>query len=561
MQQLPESTDVLVVGAGPTGSTLGAYLAHQGVNVTIIDKKERAEVHSKAGNLWPRTLEMLGGMVPGSLERILPKSSALKTLSIYAYGKHILDVPNDQYESPYPAAVLNGQDVIEGALWELLENINCPVFYETNFLAAQPQSDHVAVEVDHRGSRRTLRARYVVGCDSGNSAVRKAAGLTIEPETLAGIHFLLMDATLRWNRTTDRNRMWMFFYDNGYYGIAPCWGGHHHLWSFELVDQPLRRDPTVQEMTDRLKDLTGDPSITLSNVVWKSHITEPRTGVAPHLQAGHFFLAGDAGHIALPVGGKGMNTGVQDALALGWRLAAVVNGQAKESLLNTYNEERLAVRQELKKFQLKGMYDLVDPGTMQKLGMKFLAPLLTKTIGATGTAEFQGQKDPAMLKLSYPEGTLVTDELSQSGIKAGSRAPDATLALPGGEGVQLHSLFYGSGQWTALLFDGKGDYEVVKKALHLQQSLQFLPYVRAYAVIGGAYIQRESSTSAHSDKQAMPLLYDLDHFAHNAFDLSAPALVLVRPDGYIGYRGPLQDEGIRQFLDRVMLHASPQNGR
>jgi 2-polyprenyl-6-methoxyphenol hydroxylase-like FAD-dependent oxidoreductase len=491
-------------------------------------------------------------MVPGALERILPKSSMLKTLSIYAYGRHLAHVPNDRYDSPYPAAVLNGQDVIEGALWEELAANDRPVFSETTFVDAQQHADYVAVDVDHQGSRRTVRARYVVGCDSGNSLVRKAAGLTVEPETLEGIHFLLMDATLHWNRPTDRDRMWMFFYDNGYYGIAPCYGGHHHLWSFELVDQPLRRDPTVQEMTDRLKDVTGDPSVSLSNIIWKSHITEPRTGVAPALQSGRFFLAGDAGHIALPVGGKGMNSGIQDALALGWRLAAVLQDQAKEALLNTYNEERLVVRQELKKYQLKGLYDLVDPGTMQKLGMKYLGPLLTKTLGATGAAEFQGQKDPAMLKLAYPNGTLVADELAHSGIKAGSRAPDATLAGPGGEGVQLHTLFYGSTQWTALLFDGKGDYETGKETLHLQQSLQDLSCVRAYAVIGGAYTQRASLASTNSNKQAPSLLYDLDNFAHKAYDLSDPALVLVRPDGYIGYRGPLQDEGIRQFLGQVM---------
>ncbi|WP_461054609.1 FAD-dependent monooxygenase [Spirosoma arcticum] len=224
--------------------------------------------------------------------------------------------------------------------------------------------------------------------------------------------------------------MWMFFYDNGYYGIAPCWGGHHHLWSFEMVEQPQTRDPSVAEMAERLKDLTGDPSIKLDNVIWRSHVTEPRTGIAPQFQAGHFFLAGDAAHIALPVGGQGMNSGIQDALALGWRLAAVLTGQAAESLLNTYATERLPVRQELKKDQLSGMYNLVDPSLLQKIGMNVLGPLLAKT---TGAVEFQGNRDSAMLNLSYPEGTLVSDELARSGIKAGSRAPDATLAFTGGK--------------------------------------------------------------------------------------------------------------------------------
>lgn len=549
MKQLPEFTDVLVVGAGPTGATLGAYLAGQGVDVTVIDQKERAEIYSKAGNLWPRTLEMLGGMVPGALERILPKSSTLKTLTIYAYGKHLADIPNNRYDSPYPAAVLNGQDVIEGELWGVLADNDRPVFSQAAFVAAREQPDHVAVAVEHLGQQRTVKARYVVGCDSGRSAVRQAAKLDFAPETLEKIHFLLIDATLRWNRTTDRNRMWMFFYDNGYYGIAPCWGGHHHFWSFEMVDEPLQRDPTTAEMTKRLKKLAGDDSIAMENVIWRSHITEPRTGVAPNLRAGRFFLAGDAGHVALPVGGKGMNTGIQDALALGWRLAAVLSGQASDTLLATYAEERLAVRQELKEYQLKGMYDLVDPGTFQKLGMKYMGPLLTKTMGAAGAAEFQGQKDPAMLKLSYPEGTLVADKLSGSGVKAGSRAPDATVARPGGKGVQLHALFYGSSQWTALLFDGKGDYETGKRAVRLQQSLQSLLHGQAYAVIGGAYSERASATS---DPQETSLLYDLDGFAHQAFGLSSPALVLIRPDGYLGYRGPLTLKGVKQFLSRLM---------
>lgn len=203
----PERTDVLVVGAGPIGATLSAYLAGQGVNVTVIDKKEQHEIYSKAGNLWPRTLEMFGGVVPGALERILTRSSRLKTLSIYAYGTHLTDVPSDQYNSLYPAAVLNGQDVIEEALWDVLADAQCPVFTETSFVDGKEHTDYVVVEVDHCGNRHTIQARYVVGCDLGKSGVRKAAGLDFDPEILTGIHFLLMDATLTWNRTTDNNRM------------------------------------------------------------------------------------------------------------------------------------------------------------------------------------------------------------------------------------------------------------------------------------------------------------------------------------------------------------------
>ncbi|GAB3219710.1 hypothetical protein GCM10027423_50030 [Spirosoma arcticum] len=103
-----------------------------------------------------------------------------------------------------------------------------------------------------------------------------------------------------------------------------------------------------------------------------------------------------------------------------------------------------------------------------------------------------------------------------------------------------------------MLFDGKGNDEAGQQALHLKQALQTLPYVRTYAIIGGSYTGQLSSEDSGSREQATTLLYDLDHFAHKVFDLSTPAIVLVRPDGYIGYRGPLEEAGVRQFLQRVM---------
>ena len=550
MNSLPEHTDVLVVGAGPTGASLGAYLARQGIDVVVIDKKEQAEQHSKAGNLWPRTLELLGGMIPEAIERIMPKSAPLKTLSIYAYGSHMVDAPNDQFDSPYPAAIINGQDVIEGSLWETLVAFNKPVHNNTAFLEGTQHESHVEALLSSNGSEHAIKARYVVGCDAGRSKVRKSAGLDFEPDVLPGIHFLLMDADLHWNRTSDRDRMWMYFYDHGYYGVAPCYGGHHHLWCFEMLNKPFDRDPTVEEMRDRLRAVTKDSSIKLSNVKWRSHVHEPRTGIAPGFRAGRYFLAGDAAHIALPVGGKGMNSGIQDALALGWRLATVLKVKANDPLLDSYATERLHIRKDLKAYQLKGMYEMVDPGIMQKIGMKFIAPFMTKVMGS---AEFQGQNDPAMLKITYPESSLVVSNIATKKIKAGSRAPDATVNLRGGEGLRLHSLCYGSLNWTALVFDGKKSIKKGSEVISLCRKLFAKPDLNPYAILGGEITQKKPEFIDKIWQSKGSILYDLDHFAHSAYGISTPIIILIRPDGYIAYLGPVDENKFLKFWEHVAI--------
>lgn len=524
-----EPIDVLVVGAGPTGLSLSSDLARRGVVTRTVDAKAGPEPYWKAGNLWPRTLELLSGLPRGFIAKIQDQSLKLTSVHLHAFGRHLADIPGDRYDSPFNAALVNGQNVIETALSTHLSEVGAGVEYGMRLIEARDRGNLVeAVCEAGDGTRHVITARYLVGCDGGRSIAREAAGLAFEPEAQAKAQILLADVMLSWARPTSPDRMWVFLYENGYAGIVPQSAGNHHIWFFERVENPQREDPTPQQIEQRLREVTGDPTVIVKEGLWFSHIAEPRTGVAASLRRGRILLAGDAGHVSLPVGGQGMNTGIQDSFNLGWKLAALVGGTADDGLLDTYEAERLPVRSELRDDQLAGMKRMLDAGPIQKLAIRFVAPWLARTGGAT---EFAGQRDAAMLDIAYPNSPLTEDRIGRSGVVAGDRAPDAVVSKAGGAKVMLFERIYGHGGWTLLAFDGGEDANLAAVALEQALASPAVP-----SLVGCSIHANPGQPTSDN------VLFDADGLAHEAFGLRGrPALVLVRPDGHIALRAPLAE--------------------
>lgn len=152
-------------------------------------------------------------------------------------------------------------------------------------------------------------------------------GLDFEPTKLPGRMNRQGDAKLSWRRSLEPDQLWFFYYEKGLAGVLPVWGGYHRLFSLADDTGIPDRDPTLEELQEIAREVTGDETLTLSDPQWLTH-SRFQHGHSKSYAAGRLLLAGDAGHLSLPIGGQGMNSGFHDAIEIAWRLAMAIRGEA-----------------------------------------------------------------------------------------------------------------------------------------------------------------------------------------------------------------------------------------
>ncbi len=316
-------TDVLIAGAGPTGLMLAGELALAGVDVLVVEKRASQDLDgSRAGGLHARTLEVLDqrGIVEGFL-------AAGTAMQIVSFGGIPLDISDFPTRHAYGLALW--QSGIERLLADWVDGLGVPFLREREVTGFAQDDAGVDVELSDGSA---IRARYLVGCDGGRSVVRKAAG----------IDFVGWEATTSWLiaevEMADEPTIGMRR-EGG--GIGPVnretGGGPYRVVLTEpLPDEP--GEPTVQDVRDALTAAYGT-DFGVHSPTWISRFSDATRQAASYRQ-GRVLLAGDAAHVHPPQGGQGLNTGVQDAVNLGWKLAQVVGGTSPESLLDSYHAER-----------------------------------------------------------------------------------------------------------------------------------------------------------------------------------------------------------------------------
>ena len=324
---------VLIVGAGPTGLMLAGELALAGIDVAIIERRPNQDLHgSRAGGLQSRTIEVLDQR--GIAERFLAEGQVAQ---VAGFGMIRLDISDFPTRHPYGLGLW--QKHIERILAGWVTELGVPIRYATEL--ADFRQDDAGVDVELAGGGR-VRAQYLVGCDGGRSLVRK----------LAGIEFP------GWDATTSSLLAEVEMTEEPPLGVRRTPSGTHALGKTEyevqdgaVVYQPGGTvgimlteetigsgEPTIDDLRARLIEVYGT-DYGLHNPTWITRFTDVTRQAAAY-RAGRVLLAGDAAHVHSPVGGQGLNTGVQDAVNLGWKLAAAVRGHAPESLLDTYHAER-----------------------------------------------------------------------------------------------------------------------------------------------------------------------------------------------------------------------------
>ena len=317
----------------------------------------------------------------------------------------------------------------------------------------------------------------------------------------------------------------------------PVWGGYHRLFFLEDDAGLPDRDPTLEEMQEVARRVTGDETLMLSAPIWFSQ-SRFRHGVAPHYAKDRVFLAGDAGHTSLPIGGQGMNSGFHDAVSLAWRLAMTLAGKAEPAVLASYDQERQGEHARLSEQQATGFRRVAYRGPVLDLALDIGAKLLPN-VGSL----IQGTDDLQQIAVRYPTSPLNEDHLVglRQLVRAhlprpGDRAPDAEVTDGHGHTTSLFDHIYNpdgrSWGWCLLAFDGRK----VDSGPHLLAALDAVAgwsWVRPRLVLAAAIAPEVEASPAVK-------LSDLAGHAHGAYGVNdLPALVLVRPDGHIAFRGPV----------------------
>ncbi|BFP53247.1 FAD-dependent monooxygenase [Streptomyces griseus] len=328
------NADVLVVGAGPTGMTLAAELRLAGARVTVLERLARRSGESRGLGFTTRTMEIL------DQRGLLSRFGDIETSTVGHFGG--LPIDFSLLDGAGQAAKSVPQSETERRLEEWAVELGADIRRGDEVLAVREGG--AGVEVDLRGpdGPATLTAPWLVGCDGGRSTVRGAAGFDF-PGTAATMEMFLADV----KGVELAPRMTGQTLSGGMVMVGPLPGGVTRIVVCERGTPPRRRTspPEFAEVAAAWERLTGE-SIAHAEPVWVSCFGDATRQVTTY-RRGRVLLAGDAAHIHLPAGGQGMNTGIQDAMNLGWKLGAVATGRAPESLLDSYHEERHPVGRRL----------------------------------------------------------------------------------------------------------------------------------------------------------------------------------------------------------------------
>lgn len=468
-------TDVIVVGAGPTGLLLGAELALGGVRVQILERRATAQRDSRALTLHPRSIELMDQR--GLVERFLARGRRVP-------GWHFagLDTRLDfsALDTRHGYTLFLAQARTEQLLAERASELDVPVRrgYEVVGLrqnaggngtgvggtggggGGEPDGAGDGVEVDVRGpdgTLETVRARYVVGCDGGRSVVRRAAGIGFPgtDETLSGAlgDFATVDPAAL-DHARALGVLAVPLDPDPLAGSGPEGEGTGGATRMVLLDPQRMRTPsaeplTLDEFRDSLRRICGT-DCGVARPRWLSRFGNA-TRLAASYRAGRVLLAGDAAHIHFPAAGQGLNTGLQDAMNLGWKLAAEINGWAPPGLLDSYHAERHPVGQAVtENTEVQTLLAELTLLPSYQRPAAALRALLTELLGIEEVNRRLAGRVSA-LDTAYPPAGPDADPL------AGRRMPDIALTAPGTAALRVHELLP---HGRFVLLDLAGDEEM-----------------------------------------------------------------------------------------------------
>jgi 2-polyprenyl-6-methoxyphenol hydroxylase-like FAD-dependent oxidoreductase len=337
------SIQVLVAGAGPVGLTMAAELARYGVSVRVVDKAPHRSETSKALVLWSRTLELLDRA--GCGQKFVNAGHKVTGGHIIAGTRTIGRFGFDSVDSPHNYALMLPQSDTERLLETHLGNLGVCVERETELVTLTQAASCVTTSLRHAdGQTETIQTDWLVGCDGAHSTVRQALGLQFGGDTLDS-SWVLADVHLS-GAPLSETEMTMHLHEDGVLVMFPISPGRFRIIANVAASPGAHPPAPTREQIQAILDRRAGAGLQVTDTIWLSGFSINERKVADY-RAGRVFLAGDAAHVHSPAGGQGMNTGMQDAFNLAWKLALVCPGTCPDRLLDSYTIERSAVGAEV----------------------------------------------------------------------------------------------------------------------------------------------------------------------------------------------------------------------
>jgi 2-polyprenyl-6-methoxyphenol hydroxylase-like FAD-dependent oxidoreductase len=532
--------DVLVVGAGPTGLTLAAQLAAFGVTPRVIDRGHDRVHESRALAIQPRTLEVLAGL--GVTGDLVAHGNRTVQLRLHVGGKELamplFDLGLD--DTAYPYLLFLSQAETERILQQRVAAAGITVERGVELVDLSNTSDGVTAMLRHAdGREEDVSARYVVGCDGAHSTVRRAAGIAFEgsayPQT-----FVLVDAEAD---GIESGAAHVFLSSHGILFFFPL--GAPASWRLLAMRPPADSTPPDAAVSlaeaQALADTYTQASVRLRDPVWMTNFRLHHRG-ATHYRAGRVLLAGDAAHIHSPAGAQGMNTGIQDATNLGWKLAHTLRGVTNPEVLDTYETERAPVGRAVLRFTDRAYTIATSTNPILRFARTRVAPALIPLALKARTGRAYAFRTVSQLGIHYRHSPLSLDgpQPPRHGPRAGDRLPDAPIVHHGQSG-SLH-MAMAVPSWHLLLYGDPDGWPTDPTTLSSRSN--------------GGLITVHHLTP-HSTPNAM---HDPHGQASRRLGLKPDdtAQYLIRPDGHIGYRAGGTDLiGLARYLHRWGVDAVP----
>jgi 2-polyprenyl-6-methoxyphenol hydroxylase-like FAD-dependent oxidoreductase len=543
--RMTSDVDVLVVGAGPVGLTVACELRRRGVHCQIIDTLEAPPQNAKAVGIQPRTLEVWEDM--GLVDQVLDVAVELRGQLLYVNGEEAarmeLTLPPD---IPYRFFALPQYET-ERLLTEHLSGLGLGVDRGVTLRSFTEDEDGVTATLDRATGEREIRPRYLVGCDGAHSAVRRGLNLSFEGDAFPE-EYMLGDVEVDWSLPQGYAIRSLHQTDGNTDDLLVCipLPGHHRyrvtmLVPPELASQPEpgagvehgfetgRSTPTLEHIQPVIDRLSPTPT-TASNLRWSS-VFRISHRLVDRYGDGRVFVAGDAAHIHPPTGAQGMNTGIQDAYNLAWKLALAAEGAAAPGLLESYDAERHPVGEEVVGRTVRdarSQYQSSDPED-------------------PSTAILRA----AQLLVAYPDSPLADESVDNGalagGPRPGERAPDAR-GLHRGDGsgsARLFDLMRGTEPVLLLYAGAAAPNEAVRGFETIAAAGRELAggQLAAYAVLAPGIDEHPGSLATLSDESG--------EFG-SSYGAADTCLYLIRPDGYVGFRAaPAAPEPLLAYLRKM----------